>query len=183
MGAGPGAVSGPGQPRARTRARTHARRAAGLTAEQGQAGLEAIAGALQPQLVVHLRVDVLQRRQRGAVRVAVVPAHQGQAPQKQALVDLGAQARLGRAGRRPGALPARACARTPASFHPPVRPAVIMCLLCTRPGDTAVTKTDPAPTLHKKMHLSPSKGNSLSGGTAVPLAHEQFLAHSRHSNS
>lgn len=31
-----------------------------LTAEQGKAGLEAVAGALKPQLVVHLCVDVLQ---------------------------------------------------------------------------------------------------------------------------
>ncbi|EAW69234.1 hCG2004095, partial [Homo sapiens] len=64
------------------------------TAEQGEAGLEAIAGALQPQLVVHLCVDVLQRWQRRAVWVAVVPAHQGQAPQEQALVDLGTEAQL-----------------------------------------------------------------------------------------
>lgn len=69
-----------------------------LTAEQGKAGLEAIAGALQPQLVVHLRVNVLQRWQRRAVWVAVVPAHQGQAPQKQALIDLGTEVGLERAG-------------------------------------------------------------------------------------
>lgn len=80
-----------------THARTHAP-SPGLTAEQGEAGLEAIAGALEPKLVVHLHVDVLQRRQRRAVRVAVVPAYQGQAPQEQALVDLGAEAWLGKAG-------------------------------------------------------------------------------------
>lgn len=68
-----------------------------LTAQQCQAGLEAVAGALQPQLVIHLRVQVLQRRQRRAVWVAVVPAHQGQAAQEQALVDLGGQGR-GRSG-------------------------------------------------------------------------------------
>lgn len=72
-----------------TRARTRIWPGPGLTAQQGQAGLEAVAGALQPQLVVHLHVDVLKRWQRRAVRVAVVPAHQGQAPQQQALVDLG----------------------------------------------------------------------------------------------
>lgn len=60
----------------------------GLTAQQGQAGLEAIAGALQAQLVLHLCVDVLQGGHGRAVGVAVVPAHQGQTSQEQDLVDL-----------------------------------------------------------------------------------------------
>lgn len=84
---------------ARTEARTHVcTPPAELTAEQGEAGLEAVAGALQPKLVIHLHVDVLQRRQRRDVRVAVVPAHQGQTPQEQALVYLGAEARLWQEG-------------------------------------------------------------------------------------
>lgn len=59
-----------------------------LTAQQGQAGLEAIVGALQSQLVLHLCIDVLQGGCCRAVWVAVVPAHQGQASQEQDLVDL-----------------------------------------------------------------------------------------------
>lgn len=51
--------------------------AGGLTAQQGQAGLETIAGALQSQLVLHLCIDVLQGGHCGAVWVTVVPAHQG----------------------------------------------------------------------------------------------------------
>ena len=46
------------------------------TTDNAQAGLEAIAAPLEPQLVVHLRVDVLQGWQGGAPRVTVVPAHQ-----------------------------------------------------------------------------------------------------------
>lgn len=57
-------------------------------AQQPQAGLEAVVRALQPQLILHLRVDVLQRGCGRAVRVTVVPAHQAQTPQEQTLVDL-----------------------------------------------------------------------------------------------
>lgn len=53
-----------------------------LTADEGQAGLEAVAAALQFELVVHLRVDVVQGGQRGAEGVAVVPTHQRQPPQE-----------------------------------------------------------------------------------------------------
>lgn len=58
------------------------------TADEAQAGLEAVAGALQLELVVHLGVDVLQRGQGGAPRVAVVPAHQGQPAHEHVLADL-----------------------------------------------------------------------------------------------
>lgn len=60
-----------------------------LTADEGQAGLEAVAAALQLELIIHLRVDVVQGGQRGAEGVAVVPPHQRQPPQEQALADLG----------------------------------------------------------------------------------------------
>ena len=46
------------------------------TTDEAQAGLEAVAAALQPELVVHLGVDVLEGGQGGATRVTVVPAHQ-----------------------------------------------------------------------------------------------------------
>lgn len=60
----------------------------GLTADDAEAGLEAVAAALQPELVVHLGVDVLQRGQGGAPRVAVVPAHQRQPAHEQVLTNL-----------------------------------------------------------------------------------------------
>lgn len=46
------------------------------TTDDAQTGLEAVVRTLQLQLMVHLGVDVLQRRQRRAARVTVVPAHQ-----------------------------------------------------------------------------------------------------------
>lgn len=58
------------------------------TADDAQAGLEAVVGALQLELVVHLGVDVLQRGQSRTPRVAVVPAHQGQPAHEQVLADL-----------------------------------------------------------------------------------------------
>lgn len=48
----------------------------GPTTDDAQTGLEAVVRTLQLQLVVHLGVDVLQRRQRRTARVTVVPAHQ-----------------------------------------------------------------------------------------------------------
>lgn len=71
----------------------------GPTTDDAQTGLEAVVRALQLQLVVHLGVDVLQRRQRRAARVAVVPAHQGQAAHEQVLTDL--KERTGAAGDKP----------------------------------------------------------------------------------
>ena len=43
------------------------------TADEAQAGLEAVATALQTELVVHLGVDVLEGGQGGATRMTVVP--------------------------------------------------------------------------------------------------------------
>lgn len=59
-----------------------------LTTDDAEAGLEAVVGALQPELMVHLGVDVLQRRQSRTTRVTVVPAHQRQAAHEQVLTDL-----------------------------------------------------------------------------------------------
>lgn len=60
----------------------------GRTTDDAQTGLEAVVRALQPQLMVHLGVDVLQRRQSGTSRVTVVPAHQRQPAHEQVLTDL-----------------------------------------------------------------------------------------------
>lgn len=59
-----------------------------LTTDDAQTGLEAVVGPLQLQLMVHLRVDVLQRRQSRTSRVTVVPAHQRQPTHEQVLTDL-----------------------------------------------------------------------------------------------
>lgn len=59
-----------------------------LTTDDPKAGLEAVVAALQAELMVHLGVDVLQRRQGRAPRVAVVPTHQRQPPHEQVLADL-----------------------------------------------------------------------------------------------
>lgn len=58
------------------------------TTNDAQTGLEAVVGTLQLQLMVHLGVDVLQRRQSRTSRVAVVPAHQRQPAHEQVLADL-----------------------------------------------------------------------------------------------
>ena len=59
-----------------------------LTANDAQTGLEAVVWTLQPQLVVHLGIDVLQRWQSRTSRVTVVPAHQRQPAHEQVLTDL-----------------------------------------------------------------------------------------------
>lgn len=59
-----------------------------LTTDDAQTGLEAVVGALQPELMIHLGVYVLQRRESRAAGVTVVPAHQRQAAHEQVLTDL-----------------------------------------------------------------------------------------------
>uniref|UniRef100_A0A8B9S6V8 Uncharacterized protein n=1 Tax=Apteryx owenii TaxID=8824 RepID=A0A8B9S6V8_APTOW len=96
LGAGVAVIVGPCEAKAGGLTGRHGRRGVApappagraLTADEGQAGLEAVAAALQLELVVHLGVDVVQRGQRGAEGVAVVPAHQREPPQEQALADL-----------------------------------------------------------------------------------------------
>lgn len=64
------------------------RRCLFLTTDDAQAGLEAVAAALEAELVVHLRIDVLQRREGGASRVTVVPSHQWEPSHEQVLTNL-----------------------------------------------------------------------------------------------
>lgn len=176
MGAGPGGVSGPGGPRARARARapgsgTYSR------AARGRAGSRcwSPAGAAGSPSASRCPAAMAARGCAGGCGTSPP----GTGPAGAGSGRSGGHRRgWGRAARAGGST--SPCARTPAAFRPHVRPARSVCLLCTRPGDAAVARTLPPPsmrpvegaqstnTLKKRRTCHHSKGRSLLGALRYP---------------